>query len=226
MTWQDKINKINQQDCLELMKEMPDGCVDLCVTDPPYGIDYQSNMRIQSKQFEKLENDDNDMRFVAFKEIYRVLKNDSVIVSFCSFKNYAVDYLELEKYFNIKNCIIWFKGGGGIGDLEHSLSTDYEMAIVGHKGLCPIRGKRDGSVWEAQKVFSGAMTHPTEKPIDIMGRIIGKFSDVGNLVFDPFMGSWTTARACMEMERNFIGAELSADYCEIGKQRLRQQVLL
>jgi site-specific DNA-methyltransferase (adenine-specific) len=225
-TWEDAKNKVLCCDCLEYMKMMPDNCVDLVLTDPPYGIEYQSNMRTKSIKFDKLENDNNEMRFIAYKEIFRILKDDSVIISFCSFKNYADDYKELEKYFNIKNCIIWFKGGGGIGDLQHSLSTDYEMAIIGHKGQCKIRGKRDGSVWKSNKVNPNTMVHPTEKPIDIIRRLVETFSDKQNLIFDPFMGSWTTARACKDLGRNFIGCELDEKYCEIGEQRLRQEVLI
>jgi site-specific DNA-methyltransferase (adenine-specific) len=110
--WKEGINQVVCGDCLEMMKIMPDKCIDLCLTDPPYGIEFRSNMRVISEKFDKLENDDNEMRFDAFKEISRILKDNSVIISFCSFKNYADDYNELKKYFSIKNCIIWNKGGG------------------------------------------------------------------------------------------------------------------
>jgi len=222
----DIINQVHCADCLEFMKQIPDKSVDLILTDPPYGIDYQSNMRVMSKQFDKIANDNNDARFPVYDEMFRVLKDNSAMVAFCSFKNYADDYKYIEKLFNIKNCIIWDKGGGGIGDLVHSLLTDYEMAIVAHKGQCPIRGKRDGSVWRVGKVFSGTMKHPTEKPIGIIQRIIDKFSDEGQIVLDPFLGSGTTAVACKVLKRNFIGIEISEKYCQIARERLRQGILL
>jgi len=56
--------------------------------------------------------------------------------------------------------------------------------------------------------------------------MISLFSNKDNLVFDPFMGSWTTARACKDLGRNFIGCEISEKYCQIGEQRLRQQNLI
>ena len=105
-----EVNKIYNNDCLELMKQLPDKCIDLVLTDPPYGINYQSNMRVVSEKFNKIENDNNDMRFYAYDEIYRVLKDDCVAILFCSFKNYADDYKYLEKLFSIKNAIIWNKG--------------------------------------------------------------------------------------------------------------------
>ena len=219
-------NKIIQGDCLEVMKGMGDKSVDLILTDPPYGIDYQSNMRVMSKQFDKIANDNNDSRFPAYDEMYRVLKDNSVMIAFCSFKNYADDYKYIEKLFDIKNCIIWFKGGGGIGDLTHSLLTDYEMAIVAHKGQCLIRGKRHGSVWKSNKVNPNTMQHPTEKPQDIIAKMIETFSDPDALVLDPFLGSGTTAVASKQMGRRYIGIEIDPRYVKIANDRLRQDILL
>jgi site-specific DNA-methyltransferase (adenine-specific) len=207
-------------DCLEEMKKIPDGSIDLVLTDPPYGINYQSNMRTVSKKFDIIANDNNDMRFVAYNEYQRVLKDNTCAVIFCSWKNFAVDFLELQKLFNIKNVIIWNKGGGGIGDLKHSLLTDYEIAIVAHKGRCKIRGKRDGSVWSHKKVNPNKMVHPTEKPLDLMERLVEKFTDTDCTILDTFMGSGVVGVACKNLNRNFIGIELDKDYFEIAKKRI------
>jgi site-specific DNA-methyltransferase (adenine-specific) len=220
------INQIICGDCLEVMKTFPDKSVDLVLTDPPYGINYQSNRRVVSKKFDKLENDDNNSRFEAYKEYYRILKDNCVAIVFCSFKNYADDFNELKKYFDIKNCIVWDKGGGGIGDLVHSLSTDYELAIVAHKGMCPIRGKRYGSVWQSGKVNLNTMFHPTEKPVDLVKRLMQSFSDDNNIILDSYLGGGTTAVAAKQLHRRYIGIEISQKYCDIAKQRLKQEVLI
>ena len=68
--------------------------------------------------------------------------------------------------------------------------------------------------------------HPTQKPKELMKYILEDFSIDTDLIFDPFMGSWTTARACKDLGRNFIGCELDEKYCRIGEDRLRQEVLL
>lgn len=221
----ENLNTVIYGDSYEILKNIPDKSIDMILTDPPYGINYQSNMRVKSDKFEKLENDNNSSRFLIYKDFYRVLKDNTVCVVFCSFKNYADDFNELKKYFDIKNCIIWFKGGGGIGDLTHTLATDYEMAIIGHRWQCKLRGKREGSVWKSNKVNSKTMYHPTEKPIDIIEKIIDSFSDKTNIILDPFLGSGTTAVACKNLKRNFIGIEKKEEYCEIARQRLRQSTL-
>jgi len=217
-----ELNKIYNEDCLEGMKRIPDASIDLVVTDPPYGIKYQSNMRTKSEKFDVLINDDNDIRFISYLELFRVLKENACCIVFASWKNFADDYKQLEKLFTIRNTIIWYKRGGGMGDLKHSLLTDYEIAIICHKGKCPIRGKRDGSVWEVTKINPNKMQHPTQKPTELIERLIEKFSDEGDIVLDPFLGSGTTAIACINTNRNYIGFELDKHYCDIANERIQK----
>jgi len=214
--------ELHQGDCMDVMAGLPDNSVDMILTDPPYGIKYQSHGRTKSPKFEVLKNDDNDMRFVAYKEMYRILADDSVLVTFASWKNYHKDYAELEKYFDIKNVIVWWKHGGGMGDLKHTLATDYELAIVCHKGKCKLRGKREGSVWECGKVAPSKMVHATQKPVKLMRDLILKYTDEGDTVLDGFMGSGSTGVACVETGRNFVGIELDEKYYGISAERINE----
>lgn len=222
----DESRPVNLQrgDCLELMKSIPDNSIDLVVTDPPYGIKYSSNRRTKTEKFDVLKNDDNDVRLLAYSEFARILKNNTVAVVFASWKNAVVDIQELQKHFDIKNIIVWFKGGGGMGDLKHTLSTDYELAIVCHKGKCRIRGKREGSVFQFAKVNPNKIVHPTEKPVDLIEKIISKFTDENAIILDPFAGSGSTGVAAVNMRRRFIGFELDDKYFEIAKQRINDAV--
>lgn len=101
-----------------------------------------------------------------------------------------------------------------MGDLKSTLSTDHEMLIVCHKGTVNIRGSRDGSVWNFPKVSPTKMIHPTQKPIELIAKVIRKFSDIDDLVLDPFIGSGTTAAAAISTNRNFIGFEIEKEYYE------------
>ncbi len=224
--YQDDAVTIYHGDCRGVMAQMSLGGVDMVLTDPPYGIDYQSNMRTKSEKFMRIANDTGDSRLEIYPFITPLLKQDSVGVFFCSWKNYHEEYQAISALLDVKNCVVWDKGGGGIGDLAHSLSTDYELAIVGHKGAATIRGKRLGSVWSFGKVNPNTMQHPTEKPVYLMNQFLETFSDHGDLVLDPFMGSGTTLRAAKDLGRKAIGIELEEKYCEIAAKRMCQEVLL
>lgn len=206
---------------MEGIKSIKDSSIDMVVTDPPYGIKYIGKRRKASKQFEMLANDDNDFRFSVYPELARVLKNNAVCIVFASWKNIAFDFLELKKYFDIKNVIVWWKPGGGMGDLKHTLATDYEFAIVCHKGKAPIRGKRNGSVWKYAKVPPIKMVHPTQKPVELLEELICKWSDEGNIVLDPFVGSGTTLVAALNTNRHFIGYEIDAQYYTTACERVK-----
>ena len=217
------LGKVHNCDCMELMKQLPDKCVDLVLTDPPYGIDYQSNMRTATEKFDKIHNDKSMEHREYFMEFSRILADNSVAVVFCSWKNYHEEYTQLAELFDIKNVIVWHKPGGGIGDLEHSLLTDYELAVVAHKGAAKIRGKRDGSVWGCAKVPPADMVHPTEKPNALMSRIIEKFCDRGQIVFDPFSGSGASLWAAEKTGRKWFGCELEPRYVEIANKRIEAE---
>ena len=208
-------------DCVEVLRAMPNDCLDLIVTDPPYGIQYFSKQRKGPRQFHKLLNDDNDIRLLTYPEMARVLKPDSVAVVFCSWKNFSADYKALNQVLSVKNVIIWYKGGGGMGDCKHTLANDYEMAIVAHRGRCPIRGRRIGSVWKYAKVPPSHMVHPTEKPVDLLTALVEKFSDPGDLVGDFFMGSGSTGVACKDTGRRFLGVELDPEHFATAVERIQ-----
>lgn len=209
-------------DCLNVIKNMPSNYVDMIVTDPPYGINYQSNGR--KNKMRRILNDDCDFRFSVYRELKRVMKENSVACFFCSWKNFADDYNCLKEIFNVINVLIWYKGGGGIGNLN-ALSTDYEMCIVCEKGSTKIRGKRCGSVIRINKVPPEQMKHPTEKPIDLYRFVIRKWSDRKNIVLDCFAGSFVNAIACIEEDRKYICIEQDEEYFKQGTKRIESKLL-
>lgn len=210
-------------DCLYQLKHMPSNYVDMILTDPPYGINYQSNGR--KNKMRRILNDDNDFRFLVYDEFERVMKDDSTCCVFCSWKNFSKDYEYLSNIFKVLNVIVWHKPGGGFGDLKHTLLTDYELCIVCAKGNPTIYSKRNGSVISVKKVNHGLMKHPTEKPVDLYRYIIQTWTKKGDIVLDCFAGSFVNAIACIKTERKYICIELDKTYYKQGVKRIENELL-
>jgi len=213
---------LHHGDCITKMNSMSDGTVDLIVTDPPYLMDYQSNMRVKTPKFEKIAGDVDGYQLIRdyFSECSRILKNNTHIYSFCSWHHVDFFKQEFEKHFNLKNIIVWHKGGGGIGDLEGQFSIDYEFALFGHKGRRPIQGKRVSAVFKCPKVPPGNMVHATEKPVELIEKMVLASSKPNDIVFDGFMGAGSHGMAAVRNERSFVGCELEQGYFDIAKKRI------
>ena len=209
--------------CLYQLKHMPPNYVDMILTDPPYGINYCSNAR--KNKFSNILNDDNDFRFLVYDEFKRVMKDDSTCCIFCSWKNFSKDYEYLNNTFKVLNVIVWHKPGGGIGDLKHTLATDYELCIVCAKGSPTLCSKRNGSVISVSKVSPSLMKHPTEKPVDLYRYIIQTWTKKGDIVLDCFAGSFVNAIACIKTGRKYICIELDKTYYKQGIKRIENELL-
>lgn len=215
-------------DCIKIMREkIEDETIDLIVTDPPYLIDYKTNHRKFKHDFDTvIQNDDNpDLIIDYIKECYRILKNDSAMYMFCSFDKVDFFKQELEKYFNIKNMIIWVKNNWTAGDLEAQFGKQYEIIFLVNKGRKKINGKRLTDVWHFDRVSGNHQRHQNQKPVDLIEQCIIKHSDVGDIVFDGFMGSGTTGVACKNLDRNFIGVEIEESYYDGAKQRIESKMV-
>ena len=217
---------LHHGDCISKMNSMKAGSVDLVVTDPPYLMDYQSNMRSKTPQFEKIAGDVVGHQLIKdyFEGCHRILKDDTHIYSFCSWHHIDFFKQEFQKLFTLKNIMIWHKGGGGIGDLEGSYSTDYEFILFGHKGRKNLNrralGKRTSGLIKVSRVFPGSMVHATEKPVELIEKMIIASSDKDDVVFDGFMGAGSHGMAAVRNQRGFVGCELEQGYFDTAKKRI------
>jgi site-specific DNA-methyltransferase (adenine-specific) len=238
-----EINRIYQMSCIEGMKLIPGRSISLIATDPPYGKDYKSNW---SNTFEKIDND-NNLNWLEnlFLELNRITKNDSHLYCFSSAEYLGEFILEIKKYWKIKNIItIPRTMKGGIGDLKSSFSPQNEYAIFATKGSRPfeetqilkpsevyMKDKRKKpkewlyrlpDYWDWLKVSEHNLKrkHPTQKTVDVMETMIQLSSKEDELVIDPFMGSGTTAVACLKNNRKFIGFETESKYIEVANKRI------
>lgn len=219
-----KLNTIIQGDCLEVMKNIPDKSVDLVIADPPYGVNYDGGVTNDIKR-EKLVNDDTaDLYQKIYPEIYRILKDDGTAYIF-----YASGY-EKEVFpiplFSQYEVLIRFKTNATFGAANARYKQDYEPILyLRKKGGSKWRGNtKQRMVW-FEKRNPKNIFHPTQKPIDVISRMILNSTDENDIILDPFLGSGTTAVACKQLNRNYIGIELSGEYCDIAKQRLAQEQL-
>jgi len=182
---------------IDAVEKLMDGQkADMVFTDPPYGVSYQSNKRIKSEKFDVLMNDDVILDIVPIIELY----SKGWVFIWTTWK--VVDkWLENTKGLGFpSNMVVWFKGGGGIGDLNKTFFTDYEMALVWHRGaeLC---GKRIGSVWKVGKDGASDYVHPTQKPVALAEEALDKTTKSSNVVMDLFGGSGSTLIACEKINR-------------------------
>lgn len=211
-------------DCLEMIKLVPDKSVDLVLTDPPYGIDFQSAGRTEKdKRHEKIANDKKP--FVEFiKELPRVVKDSGAVVIFSRWDVQQHFMDEMKKQgMEPAGVLIWHKGGGGMGDLRKAWALDYETAIYWTAGGFTFNRERPGSsVIKCAKVMPEKLTHPNEKPVDLLRFIIDEMCPRGGTVLDCFMGSGSTGEAAKKSGRLFIGVELDDKHFETARRRIEK----
>lgn len=211
------MNMINNESWEDGLPKLGANSVDLLLTDPPFGMNYQSNMR-KDKHL-KIVNDDNlDWLPGWVKEVSRVLKDDAHAYIFASWHRIEVFKREIGKHLKIKNILIWQKPQGGMGDLEGDYSPSYEMIIFCSNGKKKLNGKRDSNILPARKTLNDR--HPTQKSTILLSYLIEKSTQKDDLVLDCFAGSFSTGVAAMETGRRFIGYEIEGKYCDAAREWL------
>lgn len=206
--YQDKQTTIYHGDSRELLTEICE--VDLVLTDPPYGIDYQSAWRTEWQRKPKIQGDD------AFPLwIFEALKPRVALMVWCRWD-------VLPELPRPKSFIAWDKGNHSMGDLKHEFGRQWE-AVAFYPGPKHEFTKRPVDVVRVKRVTAEALCHPCEKPVGACIPFIE--CHPGETVLDPFMGSGTTLRAAKDLGRKAIGIEIEERYCEIAAKRLAQEVL-
>jgi site-specific DNA-methyltransferase (adenine-specific) len=217
-----KLNKVYQGDCLEVMKDIEDKSIDMILTDPPYGMSFQSNHR--KEQYAEITGDSSlDWLEEFVSQSYRVAKDNTAHYIFCSFHNIDIFKQAFENKFKIKNILVWEKNNTSMGDLKGDFAPKVEFILFIHKGRRLINGKRDPNIFRFSR--TGNNLHPTEKPVDMFEYLLSKFSNQEELVLDPFAGSGTTGVACKNLNRNFILIEQDEKHCDIIQSRVGCEII-
>ena len=218
---------IKKADCMDLMSTMGGGSIDLIVTDPPYklilGAGGGAFGQDKRTYYSELKMMSDGISEDILDEFMRILKNPNLYL----WGNWKLilDYL---KYFEDKqvftNLLCWHKSNPApLCSNKFLNDTEYCLFVRG-KGVKLYGGYHDHNTYwitKANTEDKDKYQHPTIKPLPIIQQMIENSSQPGDIVFDPFLGSGTTAVACKLTNRNFIGCEIDEKYIPIIEQRLR-----
>lgn len=222
------LNKVINIECLELMKLLPDKCVDLVLTDPPYEITGGAGkFKASRPTYQTIIDGDISKGFdlEVLEELKRVMKVFNAYF-FCS-KSQLKMYLDFadDNDFNF-TLLTWIKTNPSPLINNKYLSDTEYIFLIRQKGAYLKPTYHTAKSYFLQTNGGSITDHPTEKPLNIISTLLLNSSRENDIVFDPFMGSGTTAKACQDLKRNFIGSEKEAKYCEIWANRLKQKTLL
>jgi len=242
-------NKIYQGDCLELMKQIEDNSIDMILVDPPYNISKENDNRDRSKlnspimrRESPLKYDfgewDNKTReqFLEFTQTWldeccRVLKDGGTIISFFNKEDISfLGWRAKDKGIRTRTIFTWCKSNPVPSFRKVNYLSATEYLWIGSKGT-----KSWTFNFKMQKEMKNFMItangssyketkHPTEKPLSLIKHLIEIHSNEGDKILDCFIGSGTTALACIRTERRFIGIELSEEYCKIANERIQKEL--
>lgn len=235
----DYINKIICGDCLTIMQQMPDKCLDLVVTSPPYNLKNSTGNGMKDGRGGKWANaalvngyshyDDNmphdkysKWQKECLTEMLRLIKDDGAIFYNHKWRVQAgllQDRQDIVGDFPVRQIIIWRRKGGINFNPGYFLPT-YEVIYLIAKPKFKLAPKANahGDVWEFTQEMGNE--HPAPFPVALIDRIISSTS--AQIILDPFSGSGTTAIVAMGLKRNFIGIELSPDYCKLSENRIEK----
>jgi DNA modification methylase len=218
------INTIQCLDCLDGISQIPDKSIDLVLADPPYGISRELNCKDQrlgstaKLNFNFGEWDKVDMQWIDLI----LPKVNGWFMAFCAKRDIGIiwEKLEEDKFVAI-DALVWQKPDPLPLNAKSRFVNAWESIVA---------GKRPGAYWSSNykpNIFNFQAPkgtdriHKTQKPVGLIKELILLTTQKDDLVLDPFMGSGTTAVACQELGRNFIGFEISSENCEQAVKRLK-----
>jgi len=235
----DFLNKIICGDVLDVMKEIPDGDVDLVITSPPYNIKNSTGNGLKDGRGGKWANAglqkgyshyDDCMpheEYVKWQqdclaEMLRIIPENGAIFYNHKWRVQAgllQDRQDIVSGLPVRQIIIWRRKGGLNFNPGYFLPT-YEVIYLIAKPKFKLASKSNahGDIWEFTQEMNN--DHPAAFPVNLIDRIVS--STDAKIVLDPFMGSGTTAISAINFKRNYIGIDISPEYCEMARERIKR----
>lgn len=230
--------RIIQGDCLEVLRRLPDGCVDAIVTDPPYcsggNLEAQKNTKAQglrgatvaADDFEWFANDNMGTAGLVWMlrsvmiECRRLLKPNRSAFVFTDWRMVPNLAPALESAgMRYRNMIIWDKGSGGLGV---GFKPSYEVILEFTNGVTEYASLTGQNVLRVPRVHSSEKEHNAQKPVALIREIISVATRHDEVILDPFAGSGTAAKAAVISGRRCIAIELSPKNVGISRRRVAE----
>jgi ParB/RepB/Spo0J family partition protein len=216
----------NLGDWRDHVDAVKDGDVALLLTDPPYGMEYQSDRRVDRRKDRRHDEIANDGKDAAVAEIAAMatafapkLADNAHVLCFCHWSNeQAVRDALTSAGLKVRGSLVWVKDNAGMGDPHTTFAPMHERIIHAVKGS-PVLYERERDVLQAARTQNE--NHPTEKPTELLKRLIVATTAKGQLVVDPFGGVASSLVAAKELERRYWGCELNEKYHAAGKERVK-----
>jgi site-specific DNA-methyltransferase (adenine-specific) len=231
------LNRIICGDALSVMRRMPSGSVDLAITSPPYNIRNSTGNGLKNGRGGKWENaalqngythHDDRMphdEYVSWQrqclaEMLRVVADDGAVFYNHKWRVQAgvlQDRSDIVAGFPVRQIIIWKRKGGFNFNPGYFLPTYEVIYLIAKPGFRLARKANGfGDVWEFTQEMRNS--HPAAFPADLIDRVV--MSTTAQTILDPFIGSGTTAISALNFDRDFVGIDLSPDYCDLARQRI------
>lgn len=218
-------------DSVEQCKRFKDASVDCIITDPPFGVDNQSNMAVTEagkKYARKIANDESpEIAIQTFKNVMSVLlpktaENCDVYIftSYQVLKEWLVMCDDFFRDFGFarKAVLTWEKDGPGMGDLEVTWGMGCEFILFYRKGRREKSTKRRNAVLHFPQVRPDKLIHPHEKPLPLLEDLIKASSDPHDFIVDPFGGSGSLIRAARRVNRSAVAIEYDEMNYELARK--------
>jgi site-specific DNA-methyltransferase (adenine-specific) len=227
-----RTDAIYQGDALELLREVPEGSVDLVVTDPPFAIDFRPQRNNYNRTGSRVVEGYREIAaedYLTFTkgwmgQAFRVLSPSGSLYVFSGW-NRLRDVLQAldETGFTTVNHLIW-KYQFGVFTKKRYVTSHYHILFAAkdpkHYTFNKVEHYPE-DVWVINREYwTGKRKTPTKLPLALVKKILSFSSREGDLVLDPFLGSGTVAVAAKEMERRYLGFEIVPEYHELAGERL------
>jgi site-specific DNA-methyltransferase (adenine-specific)/modification methylase len=238
-----ELNKVYNESCLETLKKMKDGSIDAVITSPPYNM----NLRIRNGKYcsrqivkelsTKYSNFDDNLPIDEYYELHLSILKELLRVSNMVFYNIQIVTGSKRAIFKIigelsdflKDIVIWDKGHGQPAMAERVMNRRTELILIFDKKnaisrqfeKCNFnRGTLD-DLWLIKRGKKVSSDHGAVFPEELVSTILDNFTNEGDIIYDPFMGTGSTAVVCKKLKRKYIGSEISKEYMKVINDRLK-----